>query len=241
MKRNILILIFLVSIKTPAIAQLMGGLIIPQHSFINQYPVGSVFCDSGPTAIIDVTNPTTGKTWMDRNLGATRAAISSIDTESYGDLYQWGRRADGHQCRNSATTSVLSITNYPIHGSFITNATSPRDWLSQHDINLWQGNNGINNPCPIGYRLPTIAEFNDERMSWSSNTLNGAFNSILKLPLAGNRGPSVGNLANVGNMSHLWSSTVSSNSSSYFLLITSNTTPMGSARANGASVRCIKN
>jgi hypothetical protein len=50
-----------------------------------QYPAGSVFCASGPTAIVDVTNPTTGKTWMDRNLGATHVAASSFDANSYGD------------------------------------------------------------------------------------------------------------------------------------------------------------
>ena len=44
-----------------------------------------------------VTNSTTGRVWMDRNLGATQVATSSIDEAGYGDLYQWGRRKDGHQ------------------------------------------------------------------------------------------------------------------------------------------------
>ena len=42
----------------------------------------------------------TGKIWMDRNLGATQAATSSTDAASYGDLYQWGRAADGHEKKN---------------------------------------------------------------------------------------------------------------------------------------------
>jgi hypothetical protein len=75
-----------------------------------QYPAGSVFC-AGPTAIVDVTNPTTGKTWMDRNLGATQVATSSTDAAAYGDLYQWGRGNDGHQCRTSSTTTELSATD----------------------------------------------------------------------------------------------------------------------------------
>ncbi|NDB34890.1 MAG: hypothetical protein EB023_06000, partial [Flavobacteriia bacterium] len=37
-----------------------------------QYPANSVFCAAGATAIVDVLNPTTNKTWMDRNLGATQ-------------------------------------------------------------------------------------------------------------------------------------------------------------------------
>jgi hypothetical protein len=44
----------------------------------------------------DVTS-TTGKIWMDRNLGASRVATSVSDTLAYGDLYQWGRGTDGHE------------------------------------------------------------------------------------------------------------------------------------------------
>jgi hypothetical protein len=62
------------------------------------YPAGTVNCNGNATIVNDVTNPTTGKTWMDRNLGASQVANSSTDAASYGDLYQWGRRADGHQC-----------------------------------------------------------------------------------------------------------------------------------------------
>ena len=50
-----------------------------------------------------VVNPVTGKVWLDRNLGSTQVATSSTDAASYGDLYQWGRAADGHQVRTSAT------------------------------------------------------------------------------------------------------------------------------------------
>lgn len=59
----------------------------------SNYPEGTVFCNNVVTTVVDVTNPTTGKTWMDRNLGASQAATSSTDDLAYGDLYQWGRRA----------------------------------------------------------------------------------------------------------------------------------------------------
>ncbi|MGA1583494.1 MAG: hypothetical protein ACO4CH_09580, partial [Saprospiraceae bacterium] len=62
------------------------------------YPSGYLHCGS-LTAVVEVTNPLTGKTWMDRNLGASQVADSSSDANSYGDWYQWGRFADGHQCR----------------------------------------------------------------------------------------------------------------------------------------------
>jgi hypothetical protein len=83
------------------------------------YPSNSVFCNGITTLVIDVTNPTTGKTWMDRNLGASQVATSSTDVNAYGDLYQWGRGADGHQCRTSPTTTFLSSTDQPGHGDFI--------------------------------------------------------------------------------------------------------------------------
>ena len=130
------------------------SVIVPGISAANvvlpTYPAGSVFCTSGPTAIVDVTNPTTGKTWMDRNLGASQAATSSTDDAAYGDLYQWGRRADGHQCRTSPTTATLSSIDQPAHGNFITIGSTPYDWLSPQNVNLWQGVNGVNNPCPSG-------------------------------------------------------------------------------------------
>jgi uncharacterized protein (TIGR02145 family) len=207
---------------------------------ISMYPTGSVFCASGPTAIVNVTNPITGRTWMDRNLGASQAATSSTDTAAYGDLYQWGRGADGHQCRNSATTSTLSNTDQPGHGNFIIVGVTPDDWRSPQNTNLWQGVNGVNNPCPSGYRLPTETELNNERTSWSNNSIVGAFASPLKLTMPGNRLNNNGLLNNEGAAGTYWSSMISFNNSSE-LYILSNYADLGNAgRANGLSVRCIK-
>jgi hypothetical protein len=125
----------------------------------SQYPVGTVFCAAGPTVIKNVSSPKTGKIWMDRNLGASRAATRQFDNDAFGDLYQWGREADGHQCRNSTTTTTLSSTDQPGHANFIVTSASPYNWRNPQNTNLWQGENGINNPCPRTYRLPTSAEF----------------------------------------------------------------------------------
>ena len=226
-----------------------GFVIIPGISAANAsgggggtYPTGSVFCSSGPTEIVDVTNPTTGKIWMDRNLGATQAATSSTDVDAYGDLYQWGRFSDGHQCRTSNTTATLSCVDQPAHGDFILAPNSPYDWRSPQNDNLWQGVNGINNPCPSGYRIPTDTELDAERLSWSANTSAGALASPLKLPMAGSRKSIDGSLNYVGTYGYYWSSTVSSiNSHSrnlYFL--SSNASMFESYRTFGSSVRCIK-
>ncbi len=185
----------------------------------------------------DVYNPATGRIWMDRNLGASRVAASSNDTEAYGDLYQWGRGTDGHEKRNSPTTSTLSSSDNPGHGNFIT---SGGDWRSPQNNNLWQGASSINNPCPPGYRLPTEAEWTEERLSWSSNDQYGAFNSPLKLPLAGSRSPTDGWLSHLGSWGYYWSSTVNGTYARCLSFTQSNTATMYSLRrASGYPVRCI--
>lgn len=156
-------------------------------NYAAMYPTGTVFCNNVVTAVVDVTNPVTGKTWMDRNLGASQVATSSTDALAYGDAYQWGRGSDGHQCRNSATTTTRSSTDKPSHGNFIITLDTPHNWRNPSNDNLWKGVNGINNPCPNGYRLPTTAEWTSEINSWVSKKSDGAFSSILKLPLTLNR------------------------------------------------------
>ncbi|MDA3928055.1 MAG: FISUMP domain-containing protein, partial [Prolixibacteraceae bacterium] len=192
------------------------------------------------TAVVDVTNPATGKTWMDRNLGASRAAASSTDNQAYGDLYQWGRAADGHEKRNSPTTSTRSSSDTPGHGNFITTSSSPYDWRSPQNGNLWQGVDGVNNPCPSGYRLPTGAEWDAELNSWGSNNAAGAFASPLKLPMAGSRLNNSGSLYTVGSFGYCWSSTVVGDGSQGLYFYNSTAGPFNGDRAGGLSVRCIK-
>jgi len=196
------------------------------------------------TEVVDVTNPATGRTWMDRNLGAGRAATSMDDEQAYGDLYQWGRAADGHQKRNSGTTSTLSSTDKPGHEDFILSPDSPFDWRSPQNDNLWQGANGINNPCPDGYRIPTAAEWEAEIQSWISDDASGAFASPLKLPVAGTRSLGSGSLYVVGLLGshgYYWSSSSITSSGAQPLAFDSGDADMGSVyRAHGYSVRCIK-
>ena len=150
----------------------------------------------------NVTNPTTGEIWMDRNLGASQVATSSTDAASYGDLYQWG---------------------------------------SPQNTNLWQGVNGVNNPCPSGYRLSTETEWTAERTSWGSNNAAGAFASVLKLPVAGMRAYWNGSLGNVGSYGYYWSSTVVGTYSRVLYLDIPNAYMTGNGRAHVSSVRCLKN
>ncbi len=187
-----------------------------------------------------VVNPVTGKVWLDRNLGATQVATSPTDAASYGDLYQWGRNADGHQIRTSGITTTLSSSFFTSNGLFVTNSTSPYNWLSPAETHMWSGTTAENNPCPSGFRIPTAAEWEQERLTWSSNDANGAFNSPLKLPLAGSRSLVDGLLSGVGTHGIYWSSTVTSTFAYELNYYSSNATILTSNRATGGTVRCIQ-
>lgn len=212
------------------------------------YAHGSVFCGS-PTEVVEVVS-LTGRIWMDRNLGATKVADSINDAAAYGSYFQWGRGADGHQCTNSGTTPILSTTDQPGHGLFITVPLSgPYDWRSPGNGNLWQGVNGINNPCPCGFRLPTTQEFQQEVATWNSPSANGGFESVLKLPVAGRAPYESGNaeefpfISGIHTHGYFWTSNTDATRGGNIRL-NNGATPFVtgfSGRATGHSVRCIKN
>ncbi len=182
----------------------------------------------------EVENPTTGKIWMDKNLGASNVG-------DYGDLYQWGRDADGHQERNSSTTTTLATTDTPGPSDFILSDFEHNyDWRSTPNDNLWQGVAGANNPCPSGYRIPTKAEWDAEIATWSDPNVAGALTSKLILPAAGFRSSGDGTIVyDDGTRGFYWSSTVSG-ISSYQVKIYNTAGTDVFYRATGNSVRCIK-
>ena len=178
---------------------------------------------------------------MDRNLGATRVATSSFDFDSYGSLYQWGRGSDGHQKITFPTTATLSTGDVPGHANFITTNSSPYDWRSPQKDNLWQGVNGVNNPCPAGYRIPTQTELNAEILIFQKKRADGAFASVLKLPLGGYRNKYNGSVDFGGMFGQYWTSTVSGSDSVLLFFYNNNMYFMTVSRGFGNSVRCLKN
>lgn len=205
------------------------------------HPAGYMHCmGSTITEIVEVTNPITGKTWMDRNLGAGGVATNSNDYVAKGYRFQWGRFADGHQCRYNSTTTTQSTTDTPNIDSFIIGNT---DWRNPKNDNLWQGVNGTNNPCPIGFRIPTKSELNAEMNSWSSQNAAGALASPLKLVMAGKRSSEdgYGFLELDGEQGMYWSSSIDGDQSTYLQFSETGAQISASPRSNGISVRCIKN
>jgi len=194
----------------------------------------------------------TGRIWMDRNLGATQVATSPTDYLAYGSLYQWCRAADGHQLITwtsatvgtpvNGTTTTLSTSTTAPNSLFITNSNTPYDWLStqQADGSLWWNGTitGINNPCPTGYHVPTYMEWNAELTAGITNPATAY--SRLKLPAAGNRIDSNGAFYGTGNYGYYWSSTLSGSYAYNLHFNTSSAGMYNNNRANGFSVRCIK-
>jgi uncharacterized protein (TIGR02145 family) len=88
--------------------------------------------------------------------------------------------------------------------------------------------------------LPTEAELDAERQSWSSNDKAGAFASPLKLPVAGGRSSGNGSLYSVGNYGYYWSSTVNGTLSRHLQFSINAAYVASYRRASGYSVRCIK-
>ena len=204
-------------------------------------PANVTFTYNGSSVTYGAVTSAGGRCWLDRNLGATQVATGSNDAAAYGHLFQWGRLDDGHQVRTSPTTTTLSNSDVPGHGNFIKTTSNPYDWRSPQNDNLWQGVNGINNPCPAGFRLPTETEWNTERLSWSSNNAAGAYASPLKLTLAGYRWYDDGLVTQIGTGGYYWSNMVSGYQSKEFYFTSSNAGLITYYRGAGLSVRCIRN
>lgn len=210
---------------------------------------------SDPPFIFNTVVSATGRIWMDRNLGAFRLPEKNIDPAARGDLYQWGRGSDGHQKRTSTITTTSSSADKPVDGYFIINSqplspNNPGDWRNPQNSNLWQGVNGINNPCPNGFRIPTKEEWIEEVESWPNKTLASAYSSKLKI-VAGDYRQSENGLVNellllqspIG-VAYFWTSSIDGNYSSS-MAITNNSTSFPTRiysgnRARGHFVRCIK-
>lgn len=176
-----------------------------------------------------IISSTTGKVWLDRNLGASRACQSVDDEQCYGDYYQWGRPTDGHEKEGSSTTNTLASTITPNHNKYIIDQS---DWTTADSDGRERAETW--NPCPTGFRVPTISELEAENIEH----INDAF-SKLKIPAAGLRIFN-GYMSSQGSAAFVWSSNVSSGNGQYFEYDDGVLGFTAIMNTYGHSVRCIQ-
>lgn len=175
-----------------------------------------------------------GRKWLNNNLGAEYAntksnifnpiqqAISKVDKNAYGSLFQWQRSADGHELVNWSsspsgkygTTSDLSSswTNAGTNKFIVSNGSS---WVessidNNEDYSLW-ASLGATNPCPIGFHVPSRDEWGNLFTALAKPgplDPNWVNNNVLRIPNVGTRFKE-GNFQDFDRIGAYWSSTSS--------------------------------
>ncbi|WP_413512163.1 FG-GAP-like repeat-containing protein [Myroides odoratus] len=195
-----------------------------------------------------------GTIWLQQNLGSEQVATSATDTSGFGDLFQWGRWADGHQKRTSTVSSEVVTPNNPL-GLGATNtkfyATSPSWWAAGNATDTWEARTPQDvsaidgcDPCKAlgeGWSLPTQDQWQASIDAEHITNIQTAFDSNLRLTVAGARGSS--GVYNDGVRGYYWSKTTSSNRDFAKHLYYSNfivNTGAGAPREQGSAIRCIR-
>ena len=186
------------------------------------------------------------KEFMCYNLGADQSLDPFTPAAGlHGDKYKWGKKAAAMDMETDQTNSS-PITNW---STITVPPSTSADW-----------NMTTANPCPAGYRVPTLAEwqgvlntaYNPIQTSvgtWTSIATNFSsgrkIGDSLFLPAAGYRNSSDGRLYARGGDGYYWSSTAGSNTISgsttayYANFANGGTSTHNPSRSYGYSVRCI--
>lgn len=197
-----------------------------------------------------------GSIWLQQNLGSSQVGASATDENAFGDLFQWGRWADGHQKRDSEVATTAPSPNNPSglgSGSTKFYGSEPQWWANTSENDKWEAvtpnetdeYNGCD-PCRIlgeDWHLPTQVDWQSVLESENVEDIATAYSSNLKLVVAGSRSSS-GDISNAGVRGYYWSSTISDSNIEYSkYLYYSNyiiNPNAGGLREQGFSLRCVK-
>jgi uncharacterized protein (TIGR02145 family) len=192
---------------------------------------------------------------MCHNLGAanTSAPPYTPSWEIIGGYWQWGRK--GPSSSQWTNTNTINFAHGPTGpGAFATNEWAIPGWDQTVAPNgAWSdGSKTVNDPCPAGFRVPTLAQWNGVLTNntqsitgtWTSGATNYSsgrfFGPGLMLPAAGSRGLSGGQLLYRGVDGYYWSSTESGTDGAWVLYFYSGGDYAGwGSRRDGLSLRCV--
>jgi hypothetical protein len=212
------------------------------------WPVEST--SAGPSVTAGTTYGYTGRPYI----GPTYT-FNSLDY-MYWDLgvhtqFQWGRKdalltPGSHSMYNSAPAHILCNVDTANANpfTFYYNNVSPFDWKRDwQNNNLWvdvDGEKGPYDPCPFGWRVPPAE--NDSVFplkgygSTAPNTTNG-----LMFVATGAIDGLTGTLIAAVNPAHYWTASARSTQALSFLTYgLAYATPQNAYRANGYSIRCVR-
>lgn len=190
----------------------------------------------------------------------------------YGKLYQWGRKY-GQGLGNNYDNATVVIESGPVsyatgqskanENIFYTGGNSPNilgnifGWeIAKSDIyspyeSSWSSysGKGKDDPCPEGWRVPSIDELTSLASHSYEFTTNSAgikvmtFASVLSLPIAGGRNCYTGELTNDAQCGYYWSYTSDGWAERRYLCFDESgriMTPVPGYHSWGFSVRCVR-
>lgn len=207
----------------------------------------------------EIVSPTTSRVWLDKNIGAVNTCnkeladyntieeYNTYESGCYGDYYQWGRKADGHQLRTSSTTLDAQVSIDNTNNKFVINENTANsadygDWVDSNTLEerqtRWQSVTG-NSVCPIGFRVPMLNEVNAEFADPAIAV------TTLKLPYSGVRYSSYeAKIYSEGQYGAIWTTTIAEDPmNNYPMRANFSSTGYNTAlddKARGIPVRCIK-
>jgi uncharacterized protein (TIGR02145 family) len=214
-------------------------------------------------------NATDYKEFLCHNLGADISLDPFVGNVGINGAYiQWGKRGPVHATGDSrfdwqiaGNEPTLGFAAAPVQG--IPNSADIVGWSEiQAGEFSWRsasGVKGFNDPCPTGYRVPTLAEWTgvssnntvSRTGTWTNNVTNygamayfgpDASTRFLPLPAAGARDDDGGNLVNRGTWAAYWSSDHTASTNAFRIHVTNiAVTPnLPYSRLDASTVRCIK-
>lgn len=237
---------------------------INKVAFSNMTFNAPIYPESGTSAV-----KMAGIWWAPENCGYS----TSVTNGTKGKIYQWGRSVGSYWGSNTQAKTAEgkdTRTDNPADGTFylIGTFTDPWDWR-ENQLSSWPMKSGdtgyiagkVDNPCPIGWRVPTIDEigalcytdYNPSEKTWntrrSGNVLTNGWQftqeggSSLSFVHSGSRAGVNGNWSQENIAGTYFTSTTSGKYVYALVVATSNANrawiDRESVRANGFSVRCV--